>query len=146
MNPIRAKLIGMVLAGADLSDLVAETKKMDQPSLHAAIREEMDERGREALKDATSLFCIMVAIGRQETNENDFEQQAAPLYLAGWTSEVSECYQTNSKDPWRQCPVASLYWRAPSKRPGKPGRRYLSTNQAFRAMERCKFKTPKPNL
>lgn len=53
-------------------------------------------------------------------------QQALELWQAGWTSE--------SERPDAQ--VMSWYWRAPSKRPGKQGRKYLSTNQAFNAMRR----------
>lgn len=85
---------------------------------------------------APALFQLLTRAQFEQRSAIDFEEQATPLMLAGWTSEVPEGYKHNSGKFWRQCPVASLYWRAPSKRPGKPGRRYLSTNQAFNAMQK----------
>jgi len=84
-----------------------------------------------------ALFALLLLAQRQQADTQDFERQAVPLMLAGWTSETPGVYRNNSTDPYRQCPVMSLYWRAPSKRPGKPGRRYLSTNQAFNAMKKA---------
>ncbi len=89
-----------------------------------------------------ALFALSCRAHRQRTDTREMQEQAIPLYMAGWTSEVPECFKNNSADFWRQCPVMSLYWRAPSKLPGKPGRRYLSTNQAYRAM--MKAQQPKP--
>ncbi len=57
--------------------------------------------------------------------------QCLDLWAAGWTSEVP-----NPK--YGPCQSMSLYWRAPSKRPGKLGRRYLSTNQAWNALQTSK--------
>lgn len=64
--------------------------------------------------------------------------QVDALLLAGWKWELPEI--VNRKDgenftrmdtePWQ------WYWRAPSKRAGGKGRRYLSTNQAFNALQR----------
>lgn len=85
-----------------------------------------------------SLLELCSTALREADDEQTFEEQCIPLMLAGWTSEVPECYQNNSRDKWSQCPQMSLYWRSPSKRPGKPGRKYLSTNQAFNAMQRAK--------
>lgn len=84
-----------------------------------------------------SLFLLGVRANRQITDDLDLQEQAIPLYLAGWQSEVPDSFKHNSKDFWRQCPTMSLYWRAPSKRAGKPGRLYRSTNQAFRAMTKA---------
>lgn len=80
-----------------------------------------DSRSLPALLALTS-----VAI-RENSNTRDF-QKATELWMAGWTSESPSKTQID---------VMSWYWRAPSKRPGKPGRRYLSTNQAFSAMKRA---------
>lgn len=85
-------------------------------------------------RDLTPLIDLLSLGEMQKRSQRDFEQQAVPLMLAGWTSEVPN--PTNRKDPWLQCQTMSLYWRAPSKRPGKPGRRYLSTNQAHNALMR----------
>jgi hypothetical protein len=64
--------------------------------------------------------------------------QVDALLMAGWKYELPEI--ANRKDgenftrmdtePWQ------WYWRAPSKRAGGKGRRYLSTNQAFNALQR----------
>lgn len=81
-----------------------------------------------------TFFDLVILARHQERQIKDFENEALPLMLAGWTSEDPS--PSNSKDPWRQTQVMSLYWRAPSKRPGNPGRRYLSTTQAFNAMKR----------
>jgi hypothetical protein len=90
-----------------------------------------------------ALFSLLVRAQRERADAQDFEEKSVPLMMAGWTSEVPECYRHNSSDFWRQCPTMSLYWRAPSRRPGKPGRRYLSTNQAFNAMNRAQAQ-PEP--
>ncbi len=83
-----------------------------------------------------TLFDLCVKATFEKRNQTDFNEQALPLMLAGWTMEIPDSHKTNSKDFWRQGQVMSLYWRAPSKRPGKPGRKYLSTTQAFNAMNR----------
>ena len=64
--------------------------------------------------------------------------QVDALLMAGWKYELPEI--TNRKDgenftrmdtePWQ------WYWRAPAKRKGSKGRRYLSTNQAFNALNK----------
>jgi hypothetical protein len=64
---------------------------------------------------------------RESTNEMDLGQ-AIELWMEGWTSEP----QRPDAD------VMSWYWRRPSRRPGRPGRRYLSTNQAYNAMQKGK--------
>lgn len=81
--------------------------------------------------DETTLFAMVTKAGWEISNQESMDQ-AIELWGAGWTSEVPT--RTNSKDFWMQCHTRSLYWRAPSKRAGKPGRRYLSTNQAWLAM------------
>lgn len=118
----------------------------DPDLLRAAVNEEM-ERGdcarffnMETLSPENAcghetLFDLTVKASFEQRQIDDFNNQALPLYMAGWTSE--EPNPTNSKDFWRQTQIMSLYWRAPSKRPGKPGRRYLSTQQAFNAIQRA---------
>lgn len=73
-----------------------------------------------------SLLDLQVLAGLEEAMLPD--QQAIELWGAGWTSE-----NPNPKYP---CQTMSLYWRRPPKRAGKPGRRYLSTNQAWMALQR----------
>lgn len=82
-----------------------------------------------------TLFDCVVKANFEKQQILDFNEQALPLYISGWTSE--EPNPSNSREFWRQTQVMSLYWRAPSKRPGKPGRRYLSTQQAFNAMTKA---------
>lgn len=55
-------------------------------------------------------------------------QQALELWQAGWTSEA---VRPNSR-------VMSWYWRAPAKGKRKQGRRYLSTNQAWIALQKAR--------
>lgn len=82
------------------------------------------------------LLTLAAKAGWEERNALDMEQ-AYDLWQAGWTSELADCFKHNSKSFWRQCPVMSWHWRAPSKRAAQPGKRYLSTNQAWRAMKRA---------
>lgn len=89
-----------------------------------------DERGLPALFELSAMASFEA---RNSVGSHDMDQAMA-LWASGWTSEVPN--PNNSKDFWRQPQVMSFYWRAPSKRPGKPGRRYLSTNQAFNAMQK----------
>lgn len=119
--------------------------EFDRSEINAAINAEL-ERGDSVqvrnpetmmLQNACgheTLFDLVVKAEFQKRNERDFNEQAVPLMLAGWTMENPS--PSNSKDFWRQTQTMSLYWRAPSKRPGKPGRKYLSTNQAFRALQK----------
>ncbi len=111
-------------------------REFDQQKLHAALSVEAlgHDEGR-------SLLDLLAVAGREECDESEMGK-AVELWLAGWTSELPASYNTPEAqeraktDPWSACAVMSWYWRAPSKRPGKPGRRYLSTNQAFNAMKR----------
>lgn len=82
-----------------------------------------------------ALFDLLVCAQFEQRNSVDGAdyQQALELWQAGWTSESHEPYSDHF---WSQVQVMSWYWRAPSKRPGKPGRRYLSTNQAWNAFQR----------
>ena len=75
-----------------------------------------------------SLFDLLVkANGEKRNGVNGADyQQALDLWQAGWKSEAVT--------PDGQ--VMSWYWRAPSKRPPRPGRRYLSTNQAWNALQK----------
>lgn len=109
-------------------------REFDEEDLKSAMLQEMDEKGFECWAEGSLCNQISKA-GREHADEKDMEQ-AIELWAAGWTSEIPECYRHNSKDFWRQCPTMSLFWRRPSRRPGKPGRKYLSTNQAFMAMKR----------
>lgn len=120
-----------------LSEGMTYSEALDEFDTQALMRScfaEMD-RDRSILNDQESLFGLMIKGFRQMSDDADMEQ-AYELWGAGWTSEVPESYKSNSRDFWRQCPTMSLYWRAPSKRPGRPGRRYLSTNQAWRALQK----------
>lgn len=87
-------------------------------------------------RELPSLFDLKVHANFERENGVNGEsyQQALDLWQAGWTSE---CEKPVSLDFWAQKQVMAWYWRRPSKRPGKPGRKYLSTNQAWQAMKKA---------
>ena len=88
-----------------------------------------------------SLFDLKVRANFERSNGINGEafQQALQLWQAGWTSE----HEKPASDKfWSQVQVMSWYWRAPSKRLGKLGRKYLSTNQAFNAMRKAQDISP----
>lgn len=91
--------------------------------------------------DDRDLPGLMEFITRADYEEHDAEQMelAIELWTAGWTSELPcpEIQLGDDMDFWRKVQTMSLYWRAPSKRPGRPGRRYLSTQQAYNAMQKA---------
>lgn len=120
--------------------------QFDEAELQAAVNAElergdsvqvfnMDPMGNTNACGRETLFDLVVKAGFEKRQRKDFEDQATPLMLAGWTME--NVNPNNSKDFWRQTQIMSLYWRAPSKRPGKPGRLYRSTQQAFNAMQKA---------
>jgi hypothetical protein len=111
-------------------------REFNHRKLHDALRDTLDtDEGRE-------LLDLLALAGREECDEKETEK-AIELWLAGWTSDLPEQYKTPEaqerakNDPWSRCAVMSWYWRAPSKRKGRPGRRYLSTSQAHNAMRRA---------
>lgn len=73
-----------------------------------------------------SLLELASRAGREEMNERDMGD-ALELWMAGWTSETPHKSQSDAM---------SWYWRRPPRRKGKPGRLYLSTQQAHNAMKR----------
>lgn len=84
----------------------------------------------ETLDGLPSLLTLSSWASREKMNEEDTEK-AIELWMAGWTSEA---------DAKTQKDVMSWYWRRPSKRPGKLGRKFHSTNQAFMALRRERIK------
>lgn len=108
----------------------------DEAELKAAVSAEViDDAFRFARADDAprTLFDLVVRGNFEKRNSIDSPDgaQCLALWQAGWTSD-----QANSSSPgfWGQAQLMSFYWRAPSKRPGKPGRKYLSTNQAHNAL------------
>ena len=70
---------------------------------------------------------------------NNSLPQVDALLQAGWRFELPEIVNHNPPkhdwshtftEPWQ------WYWRSPPKRAGSKGRRYLSTSQAFNALQR----------
>jgi len=104
-----------------MNDALRESLEIDGHNLFTA----KDRYLRNDWSSGNELLDLLSVANREESNKRDLETQAIPLWLAGWTSE---------SDGKRQEEVMSWYWRAPSKRLGKPGRKYLSTSQAFNAM------------
>lgn len=58
--------------------------------------------------------------------ERNCKPQVEALIAAGWTFELSD----HDLDTWQWA------WRRPPRRPGKPGRRFASTQQAYNALLR----------
>ena len=71
----------------------------------------------------------LIAQYRQESNDKAMIQVRA-LLAAGWKYELPA--GNYDYDPWQ------WYWRAPPKRKNSRGQKYLSTNQAFNALQRAK--------
>ncbi len=90
---------------------------------NAAMLAEMDNYGTKGMLD------LAAKAGREESNAHDMEQ-ATVLWLENWISELP--------DPRYEYDVMSWYWRRPSRREGKPGRKFLSTSQAYNALRREK--------
>lgn len=103
----------------------------------AAHRFNMATMQSETISGELCLFDLVVKAEFEKRNSIDSESgsQCLALWQAGWTSEDISPPKDDSF--WGQTQLMSLYWRAPSKRPSKPGRRYLSTNQAFNAMKKA---------
>jgi hypothetical protein len=79
----------------------------------------------EELRDNPANMAIAAEQVRRDANKAA-EPQFRALLAAGWQFEV-----VNDDDELWQ-----FAWRRPGKRPGKPGRRFASTNQAFNALQR----------
>jgi hypothetical protein len=148
MNPIDTYREAFQKFVAEGMSYMEAEDQFDKELLSAAVEAElergdsvqvfcMDPMGNTNACGHETLFDLVVKASFERRNLHDFETQAVPLMMSGWTSE--QVNPTNSKDFWRQVQVMSLYWRAPSKRPRKPGRLYRSTNQAFNAMMKSKL-------
>lgn len=121
-------------------------KQFDRVELQAAINAELESGDSVQVLNAETmqiesacghitlfdLACMARFEQRNSVDGHDY-QQALELWQAGWTSE-------SPREPtggfWGQVQVMSWYWRRPPRRKGKPGRKYLSTNQAYQALTR----------
>jgi hypothetical protein len=70
-------------------------------------------------------LAVLVAWSKNCANI-DANIQVSALLAAGWRFELPG----DDSEPWQ------WYWRAPPKRKGSKGRKYLSTNQAHNALLR----------
>lgn len=102
-------------------------QRFDREEFYRAAMEELSIRGHAAWMDADSLASLGLLAQQEEWNAKDMDQ-AIPLWAAGWTSQAPNLGQIERVMAW--------YWRAPVKGNRKLGRRYMSTNQAFMAMQR----------
>lgn len=95
--------------------------QFDENEWRAATLQELDDKGTRIHptthelvtndeRNLPSLLSLGALANFQKRSQKDFEEQAIPLMLAGWTSEVPN--PTNRKDPCLQCQTMSLYWRA----------------------------------
>lgn len=96
------------------------SKQFDKDKLNSAWSDYLGEPEARELLD----LCVLATGEEMDGRQAD---KALELWLAGWTSERPEGSLRTD--------YMSFYWRAPPKRPNKPGRRYLSTDQAFKAMK-----------
>lgn len=73
----------------------------------------------------------------------DCMPQVDALMSAGWKFELPEIVNRRDGENFRcETEPWQWYWRSPPKRPGSKGRRYLSTNQAFNAMQHLTARPP----
>lgn len=118
----------------------------DEDEFTKAALAEMDARGSLIMNEnldlvtnderrAPALFDLLVHANFEKKNSVDGHdyKQALDLWQAGWTSE---CANPPSEGFWGQTQVMSWYWRRPPRRKGKRGRLYLSTNQAWNALQK----------
>lgn len=86
---------------------------------------------REAIDDPTvdreELWTRLAAMGRRITRKST-QPQVDALMAAGWQFVLPEDCLDPEPFQWR--------WRRPGKRPGKPGRMFPSTGQAYSALMR----------
>ena len=83
-----------------------------------------DEQAAKLAVD-TGNKAMMAAVGRRMMERSEVDKCRALLH-AGWLPLF----------PFDDAMPYQWQWRAPTKRVGKPGRKYLSTSQAFNAMEK----------
>lgn len=72
-------------------------------------------------------WAVMIEQEKQAARD-ECKYQVDALIDAWWTIIIPE--DGRGDEPWQ------WYWRRPSKRKGKPGRKYLSTNQAYNALQK----------
>lgn len=63
--------------------------------------------------------------------------QVDALIMAGWRYELPEIVNRKDGETRMETEPWQWYWRSPPKRKGSKGRRYLSTTQAFNALQRA---------
>jgi hypothetical protein len=68
-------------------------------------------------------ICTVVGMRAMEQSQ---QAEVRELISAGWMPELSD----------RDLMPFQWAWRRPTKRPGKPGRRFASTGQAYGALQR----------
>jgi hypothetical protein len=79
------------------------------------------------------MLDIYARAAYKESNDAQMEK-ALELSAAGWAPEL---HDGHTPHPFTgQVSVMSWYWRRPGKRPGKPGRLFRSTDQAYNALKR----------
>ena len=106
-------------------DLRSQSKLPDLESI--ADIERRVKAGQQVSKDEWQLFVEHIQ-AEPGGSRAEAERQLHKLLAAGWTFEIPH---ESATEPWQ------LFWRAPPKRLGKLGRKYLSTNQAFNAFRKA---------
>lgn len=109
-------------------DALAISEEIGMENLRSAWRDNLDdEQGRRLLD-----FCAEVTALRCDQEEME---KALELTSAGWEAQKPERVPAGDTI-WHQVRVMSWYWRRPARTKTRPGRLFLSTNQAWRAMRR----------
>ncbi|MEM6911068.1 MAG: hypothetical protein AAF555_05740 [Verrucomicrobiota bacterium] len=96
-------------------------EQVEEDDWRSALQEALEEDGMDAP------LCQFCRRAFAEQSEMAALEQAMDLWGAGWTSE----------DPMpTQNEVWQWYWRRPPRGKRKKGKRFLSTNQAWNALQR----------
>lgn len=106
-------------------------REFDPETWKKALRDEIDagilsDYRCRAEDGGKSLLHYQSEMVWMEMDERDLDL-AMELWGNGWTSETPHKSQQH---------IFQWYWRRPSRRPGKPGRRFVSTTQAYNAMRK----------
>lgn len=130
--PPQATLTAIGICLAHEMDVREAIERIGEDRVQKSWLEAPDPRG----DDAGRLLACMAAKSRMDADDEAMEQ-ALVLTSAGWESiDPRPAHLPAPKNVMEKTAVASWKWRRPGKRPGRQGKLFLSTNQAWRALMR----------
>ncbi len=125
--------IGVGLSmGLDMREAIARVGGIEQ------VEAAFDNAPKSTQSDCAGRLLACLAVHSRMDMDDEDMKQALALTAVGWEVITPPPRATPPRNIWETLAVMSWQWRRPSRRPGKPGRKYESTNQAFRALEREK--------